>query len=304
MISSNKTFLATLAALTAQVIFGFSFLFTKIALRSATPFVLLADRYLIAFLVMTVIVIVTKTRLCFTKGLWKLLLMSLFQPVLYFLFETYGIQMTSSSFSAVMIAMIPVISMISGIFLLKEIPTPMQYVFTALSVAGVIFMAYLGTSSGTVTPLGILLLFGAVVSSVGYNIISRQLSTEFTALERTYAMMLIGFLVFMGIALVETRGNLVSVLMPFRNTGFLSGVLYLGVISSVLAFFLMNYANSYLPVSKTTIFSNLTTVVSVFAGVCFLKEPFSRQAFFATLLIVVGVWGVQLQKVKIEKQRL
>ena len=301
MKGDNKNLCGTLAALFAQIIFGFSFLFTKLALGFATPFVVLADRYLIAVLVMSLVMFITKTKLRFTKKLWKLTVMACFQPIFYFLFETYGIRMTTSSFSSVMIAMIPVVSMVSGIFLLKEIPTFMQYLFTALSVFGVSWMAFLGTSDGTVTSLGILLLAGAVISSVCYNILSRKLSSEFSPLERTYAMMLIGFLIFTGIALAENIRNPLAVFAPFFCGEFTFSILYLGVVSSVLAFFLMNYANTYLPVSKTTVFSNLTTVVSVIAGVIILKEPFSLQTFCAILLIVTGVWGVQIQKMKTKK---
>lgn len=288
---------ATVAALAAQVIFGFSFLFTKIALKSASPAVLLADRYIIAFLVMTFVIVFTKKKINFSANLWKLLLMALFQPVMYFLFETYGIQLTTSSFSSVMIAMIPVVSMFFGIFMLQEIPSVMQYVFTALSVAGVILMAGIGSSDGTVTPIGILLLSGAVLSSVIYNALSRKLSNEFSALERTYAMMTVGAIAFFGIALTENIGNPIAIFLPFQNLEFLCGVGYLGIISSVVAFFLMNYANAHLPISKTTVFSNFTMVVSVVAGVVFLGESFSLSSLIAIVMIVIGVWGVQLQRV-------
>ena len=46
---NKNILLATLAALGAQVIFGFSFMFTKIALRFASPMTVIADRYIIAF---------------------------------------------------------------------------------------------------------------------------------------------------------------------------------------------------------------------------------------------------------------
>lgn len=298
MQTKNKQITATVAACLSQIIFGFSFLFTKIALESASPFVVLADRYLIAFVVMTAVVIISKIKIRLTSHTGLLFLMALFQPILYFLFETYGIQMTTSSFSSVMIAMIPVVSMFSGILFLKEIPTPMQYVFTVLSVLGAIIMALLGTSDGTVRPLGILLLMGAVFSSVAYNTLSRKISGQYSPLERTYIMMASGLVVFMSIALFENRGQLSLIFTPFLKVSFTSGILYLGVVSSVVAFFLLNYANTYLPVSKTTVFSNFTTVVSVLAGVLFLKEPFSGKAFFAIMMIVVGVCGVQLQKTK------
>ena len=296
--TKNKTTLATLAALFAQVIFGFSFMATKISLGYATPMTVIADRYIIAFLGLSVVMIATRTKLEIRKGIWKLAVMSVFQPLLYFVFESYGIKLTTSAFSSVMIALIPVVSMISGIFVLKEIPSPMQYVFMALSVGGVVIMALSGKSDGTVTTAGIILLFGAVVSSVAYNIASRKLSKEFSAFERTYAMTIIGLISFAGIALVENINNPIAVVSNFLSPGFTGAIAYLGIFSSVIAFLMLNYANTHLPVAKTTVFSNITTVVSVIAGTVFLNEPFSVEAVISTLMIVVGVFGVQKLSVR------
>lgn len=299
---NSKITSATLAALLAQVIFGLSFMFTKIALDSASPMTVIADRYLVAFLGMSVVAVFTGTKIKYNKNLWKLVIMSLFQPLLYFIFESYGIKMTTSAFSSIMISMIPVVSMISGIFLLKEIPSPMQYAFTALSIGGVVIMALAGNADGTVSPLGILLLLGAVFSSVGYNISSRKISAEFTAFERTYAMTVIGMIFFVCIALIENIHNPINVLTPFLSASYMWAILYLGVFSSVVAFLFLNFANTHLPVAKTTVFSNITTVVSVVAGVLFLKEKLSLETIVCAIMIIIGVFGVQVLGTKKNNQ--
>ncbi len=298
----NKTVKATLAALGAQVIFGFSFMFTKIALGNASPLTVIADRYIMAFIGMSIVMLFRKTKIKFTKDIWKLVIMSLFQPVLYFLFETYGIKLTTSAFSSIMIALIPVVCMISGIFLLKEVPRPMQYAFTTLSVMGVVIVALAGQADGTVTILGVVLLFGAVLSSATYNITSRKISGEFSAIERTYAQTIIGLLIFLIIALFENIKTPQNLVIHFQNPEYFWAIFYLGIVSSVIAFVLLNYANTHLPVAKTTVFSNITTVVSVIAGAIFLDEKFTWQTALATVMIVVGVWGVQTLQVKKKKE--
>ncbi len=295
---SNKTVMATLSALAAQVIFGLSFMFTKIALDFASPLTVIADRYIVAFIGLTAVMLISRKTVRLGKNMWKLVMMSLFQPVLYFIFESYGISMTTSAFSSIMISLIPVVSMLCGIFALKEIPSPMQYVFMSLSVFGVIVMALAGKSDGTVTTLGIILLFGAVISSVIFNISSRKISKEFTAFERTYAMTVIGLVVFLSVAFVENIENPIAVVASFMSPMFCGAVIYLGFVSSVVAFLLLNYANTHLPVAKTTVFSNITTVVSVIAGVVFLNERFSIAAAISTLMIIIGVCGVQMLDTK------
>lgn len=295
---NSKIILATLSALIAQIIFGFSFMFTGIALETASPMTVIADRYIVAFLGLTLVMLFTKTKLKIGKTIWKLVLMSLFQPLMYFVFETYGVELTNSSFSGVMISMIPIVSMIAGIFVLNEKPSFMQYTFASLSVAGVVIAVLSGKKEGIVSGAGVLLLIGAVLSSAFYNISSRKISGEFSVLERTYAMTLIGVVSFVLIALIENIQNPVNIILGFSEPLYLYAILYLGIVSSVVAFLLLNYANTHLPVAKTTVFSNLTTVVSVIAGAVFLDEQISASVILAVLMIIIGVMGVQTLNLK------
>ena len=67
-------------------------------------------------------------------------------------------------------------------------------------------------------------------------------------------------------------------------------VLYLGILSSGVAYGLLNFANSHLTVSESSLFSNVTTVVSVLAGVLFLKEDFSLWQALGVVIILVCVF--------------
>ena len=73
----------------------------------------------------------------------------------------------------------------------------------------------------------------------------------------------------------------------------MGSMVYLSLFSSIAAFLLINFASGELTVAKTTAFCNLTTVISVFAGVIFLGEPFTALSLAASAVIIVGVWGVQ-----------
>ena len=70
-------------------------------------------------------------------------------------------------------------------------------------------------------------------------------------------------------------------------------MLYLSLFSSILAFLMLNYAATVLPVSKSTAFCNITTVLSVFAGVAFLGESITYVSLIAAAVIIIGVFGVQ-----------
>ena len=104
----KKQTLATLAALLGYTIFGFSFLFSTIALSQTTPITLLCIRMTLAFTALNLILLLRKIRFDFRgKPVKLLLLLGLVQPVIYFLCENYGISMTSTSFSGIIIGTIP-----------------------------------------------------------------------------------------------------------------------------------------------------------------------------------------------------
>ena len=116
----NKTTIATLAALAGYSIFGFSFLFSKTALNLTTPFVLLAVRFLAAFLLLNILVLVGVIKLDLKgKPIKMLLVLGLVQPVLYFICESYGIAMTTASFSGVMIGLVPVGGLVFDMIFMK-----------------------------------------------------------------------------------------------------------------------------------------------------------------------------------------
>lgn len=68
-----------------------------------------------------------------------------------------------------------------------------------------------------------------------------------------------------------------------------AGILYLGVLSSVLAFFLINYSLTYLKASQSAVFTNMVTVITVLAGVLIRHEAFSWNQGLSALLIVIGI---------------
>ena len=69
-------------------------------------------------------------------------------------------------------------------------------------------------------------------------------------------------------------------------------VLYLSVLSSVVAFFCQNYATPYLDATRVNVFSNITPVVSVLVGALLLHEPFSLIHIPGIALILLGVYMV------------
>jgi len=284
----KKSLLATLAGLLGYSIYGFSFLFSKIALEYSTPVLLLAVRFITAFLILNALLLCGNFKLSFKgKPIGILFLLGLAQPVMYFIFETYGIELTTSSISGVIIGLSPVVGMILSMVFLKEKSSIFHICCAVASVAGVALTT--GGGFGSVSPVGVALLLGAVFSGSAFAILSRHVADKFTAFERTYIMIAMGSAVFSLLALAECRGEYAQIVNSFSNTGFWISVLYLAGASSVAAFMLINYALSYISVAKTMIFSNFTTVISILAGIFILGDSFEIPQLVGIAVIVVSV---------------
>ena len=286
-----------LAALTANLIFGFSFLFSKTALSVAHPLLILAVRFTFAFAALNLLILFGLVKVKFRgKKLGGLILMALAQPFLYFIFELYGISLTSSALSGLIISLVPVAVMFLSTAFLKERPTVLQIVCSVISLIGVGAVSVLSNDGNKTTVIGIVLLLLAVVSAAVFNILSRKKSADFSPFERTYFMFLIGFIGFNILAVIVLKGNYLSGLaLCFKSADFIISIIYLSIVSSVMAFILYNYSTSRISVVRSSSFSNIITVVSVIAGILILKESFSALQILLCVPIVLGVWGVNLK---------
>ena len=285
---------AIAAATVGHFFWGLSFLASRTALNTAPVILLLSHRFLLAFGMMSLLL---PTRLgdCHLRGkkIWPLLLLGLLEPVIYFFGEQYGILHSTTIFSGVMISIIPICSILAAVPILHEKPTVGQLLFSLLSVAGVIGIGLLSRSSGALDWIGVAALLVAVFSAVAYTLLNRDISTRFTAFERTYMMMAVGAVVFTAMALLSVKGSPAAYLRPFAERSYLVSVLFLAVFCSVVCYFLSSYSLAKLSIARATVFANLTTAVSVFAGAVILHEPFSLFGLLCCAVILIGIYGVQ-----------
>ncbi|WP_053956495.1 DMT family transporter [Inediibacterium massiliense] len=290
----EKKILPIIAGLVTSFIFGFSFLFTKEALDTINPFDLLTFRFGTAALALIILRCIGIIRIDYKgKNVRALLILALFQPSFYFIFETLGIQKTTTSEAGVMMALIPIVVTCLAAIFLKEIPSKPQVFSISISVLGVILVVLMKSTDGSGSFIGLLLLLCGVLCASILNILSRKLSMSFKPVEITFFMMCTGAVFFGGISFIShlVKGNVEEMFLSLKEPKVMIAIFYLGILSSVVAFFLTNYNLSKLEASRAVIFSNLITVVSIVAGVLIRKEPFGIYQFIGTGMILIGVWG-------------
>lgn len=281
------------AGLGWSTIFGLSFLATKGALGSFSPFELLFLRFALATLCLGLLAAFRAVRLDFRgkpKGL--LALICLLQPILYFSFETFGLRETATSSAGLILGALPAAVAALSAPLLKERLSRRQAAGLALTLAGVgaVVFARAGAPGGEDSLRGILLVFGALASAAFYNVLSRRASAVYSPAETTFAMMASGAAFFGALALAEdASGRGLTGIAAAPLSAWLA-VAYLGLLSSVLAFFLVNLSLARLKAPQASAFGALTTLVSLLAGILLRGEPLGLVAGCGAAAIVLGVW--------------
>ena len=290
----DRTSRAIASAVTVYVFWGFTFMASAIAQETVTPFLLLAYRFVISTLILAFPLIIGKKKLQFKgKNIRSLLLLGLLEPCLYFIGEQYGVRFTNSSFSGIMIALIPIVTLFLAAVMLKERPTKAQWFFSILSIAGIIVITLSESSGGQVNFLGFLCLLLAVITGSCYTVVSKKISDEFSVYERTLITQIMAAIFYSALAMIEHRNDLTALVEPIKSTDFLLAVLYLAVFASVLGYSMFNYSVANAPTAQIVVLCNLTTVISVLAGVFILGEPFSIFSAVGIIAVLSGIWGVQ-----------
>lgn len=295
LINKNGLRFAYLCAVLNATIIGFSFLFTKMALEYAEPVDTLTYRFAISFAILSIPVLLRRIQLNYRgKPMYKALLLATMYPLGFFTFQTFGLQYSTSSEGGILYAFTPVLTMLVAIVFLKETITTMQRLSVFLSVIGVVFIFWMKGSGIVLSSLtGISLLFLSCLAFAGYSVLTRSLLRTFSPLEITFMMLGIGFVAFLTVSVTNhaTAGTLDHLLTPLANGHFIVSVLYLGVMSSLVTALTANYALSKIEASKLSVFSNLSTIVSIAAGAMVYGEEIKVYHIIGSVLIIAGVLG-------------
>jgi len=283
-----------IAAFSYSFFVGLSFLITKLVVPHAAADLILAHRFAIAFISYSLFLIITKTNLNICKKTMVAIIpVALFYPLLFFSLQVYGLQHSSSSEAGIIFATVPIMTVILAT-LMGNKPSFMQIVSVTMSVSGVvlIFLSNLSASNGT--PLGIVLLFLSALSFSFYTILVKRILNEIAIHELTFLIISIGFIVFNSMFVLNqgiSNSLILTYIRPFKTINYTFGIFYLGFLASVAASYFSNYALQYLSPPQFSVFSNLSTLISIVAGALILREPLTLRHFYGIALILIGVVG-------------
>lgn len=282
-----------LAAIVTEFFYGSSFVFTKDATDRVDPITLLGWRFAIALVVLLALVAARVVRLRMTRAtLVALLVLAAFQPVLYYVGETFGVARTTASESGLIISAIPVVALVASSVVLHVHPTRAQVVGILVTLTGVVTTVVAGGLDAGFDAVGYAFLLLAVVAYALYSVFAERFSHA-TDIDKTFVMVAAGALVFGGVAVGEhaqahTLGRLAT--LPLHDTGFLVAVVVLALGPTIGAFFLQNVAIGQLGSNGYATFIGLSALVAVVSGMVVLGERPSAVQLGGGVLILIGVY--------------
>lgn len=290
----NKDFLAFASALGAAFFWSFSFIWFKIAYLGYQPITVVIFRLAISAVLISVIAWgLKRLQKPSKKDIGLFILMSFFEPFLYFIGESYGLIYISSTVAAVIVATIPLISPVAAWFFYREKVGWMNAAGLLFSFLGVGLVVLNGSFRFDASPLGVGLEFMAVLAAISYSIVLRNLVGRYNTFTIIAWQNFIGVILFLPIWLIFEFNDFVS--KPFHPQAF-RAIVFLAVFASTLAFVFFTQSIRHLGVNRSNTFINLIPVFVAVLSFFILNESLEIQQIGGIVIVVTGLFLAQLKR--------
>jgi drug/metabolite transporter (DMT)-like permease len=289
MIKVNSKGLPFIALVLAMILWSSSFIALKIAFKTYDPMFVIFMRMFIASLLFCGIFIFVKSKLFeYKKGDLKyIIFMAFCEPCLYFIFEAKALENTSASQAGMITSMLPVMVAISAVFFLNE---KMSFNIVGgflLTIAGALLLS-VGAKEVEHSPnplLGNFYEFLAMICATGYTVSLKYLSDRYTPLFLTAIQAFTGALFFF--PFLFNKGTQLP--MHFEAVPAIA-IIYLGSFITLGAYGLYNFGVSKIPASQASLFINLIPLFTIVLAFLILEERFTKIQYFASLLVLAGLY--------------
>ena len=287
------------AVLLAMVCFALSFVWFKVANVSYGPLTIVLFRLIISSTLLFPILKATKRLVLPDKKDFKyLLLLTFFEPFLYFMGESFGLQYISSTVGAVIIATIPLVAPFAAYLFYKEKVTIKNIFGILISFFGVTLVIYEVGMGLTASPLGLILQFSAVFSAVGYTVVLHKISSKTNNLSIILFQNVIGSIYFLPFWLIFEKNRFMTT--PFDREAMLA-IAYLAIFASTLAFIFFTYSVRHLGITKSNMFTNAIPVFTAIFSWIILGDQLNIQKFLGILIVITGLFIGQVRRRKKQK---
>jgi drug/metabolite transporter (DMT)-like permease len=283
------------ALILSMIFWAFSFIWFKVANKNFPPVTIVFLRLVISIIILTTYLFLSKGFMKIRKGDFRLFLMlAVFEPFIYFIGESFGLTYVSATVCSVLISTIPVFATIGAWIIFREKLKVINYAGIIISFIGV--LVFIINRDGTVSYniRGLLLIFLAVVSAVGYNLTLSRLVHNYNPVYIVNVQNIIGGILFLPIFVISDLGSFFG---RSYTPGMFLPIAALAFFASCSAFILFAYSVAKIGMLKANVFTNFIPVFTAIFAFVLVGDRLSIQNIIGMVIVITGILMAQMSGV-------
>lgn len=268
------------------VIWGWSFLFIKVAVEGMTPTTVAAARIVLGAVVMVAMLTARGESLPRDRRMWRhFVVMGLTYSALPFSLLAWGEQYITSALAAVLNASTPLFAAVFTVAVLEERLTRTQAAGLALGFVGVAVAAGVGAGDVAASSIGGILAVIATSACYGLAFVyARRHLAGVAPITATCGQLLAASVLVLPFAALTTFRQGIHL-----DAHRLLAVVILGVVGTGLAYVINYRSIADVGATRASVVTQLVPVVAVTVGVVFLHEPFRLGLVLGGVLTIFGI---------------
>ena len=288
-------------ALFTILIWGTTFVATKVLLEDMSPIQILVYRFVLGYLALWLLAPKPLKLASPRQELW-FAAAGVTGITVYQMMENVALTMTTASNVGVIISSAPLFTGIAAMLVSrgKEKLKWGFYLGFAVSMVGIALISYTGASEFQLDWRGDLLsLLAAVVWAV-YSVVAQKIGTfGYPTIQSTRRMF---FYALLAMIPMGAMTGFELDLAPLTNLAHVGSICYLGLGASALCFMTWNTAIQHLGTVQTTVYLYLSPVITVVCSILVLSEGVTWMSVLGIALTLAGLVVSQWGTVQEEKQ--
>lgn len=272
--------------LLAVLIWSINAVVSKVSATAIDPAAISFYRWLLALIVLTPFALpgVIRNWPTVRANWWKLMILGLLGMVLYQSLAYYAAHSVSALFMGILNSLIPLLTVLISIVVLRVAPTVGIALGSILSLGGLVWLVSAG-QPGLLLQHGIgkgeLMMFGASASYALYGVLTKRWAIALPNWQSLYVQIVFGVALLLPNFLMAPDVQLNSQNIPL--------VLFAGIPASILAPFLWILGVMRLGANTASIFMNLAPVFTAIIAVLFLHEHLQSYHLIGGGITLLGV---------------
>lgn len=275
-----------LMAVLTIIVWGTTFIATKLLLDSYTPIQIMVMRFSLAYAVLLLL----NPKLLFVsfRDEFRFFLLGLFGCTIYFLTENSALGYTYAANVSIILSAAPILTALLAHLFLKgrERVGRNNVIGFLVAFAGIVMVVFNGTVVLRLNPVGDLLSLGSALSWAIYSILLGSLLERYDSIRVTRRLILWGLLTSLPVAVAE--GTSFS-LAPLADGTLLFCILFLGVLGSGICYVTWNIATRRLGIVITNNYIYVSPFITMLTAAIVLHEQVTLMGIIGAALIICGV---------------